>query len=89
VSQPIARGVAARHFIHVKKRTQPFIATQHAQIFQRPSAARKHQNQRQDMNRRAVSHSAARAGQFMIEQAANAHRSQIFAIERQPALRRQ
>jgi Tetracyclin repressor-like, C-terminal domain len=65
--QPIARGVAARHFIQPKKRTQPFIATQHAQVFQRPSAARKHQNPRQDMNRRAVSGGAARSGQFMID----------------------
>jgi hypothetical protein len=52
-------------------------------------AADEHQNQRQDMNRWAVSGGAARTGQFMIDQTANAHRSQIFAIKRQPALRRQ
>jgi hypothetical protein len=69
-SQPIACGVAARHFIQVKKRTQPVIATQRAQIPQRPPTAGEHRNQRQDMNRRAVSGGAARAGQFMIDQVA-------------------
>ncbi len=87
--QPIARGVAARHVIELKKRAQPLIVAQYAQIFQRPSAAAKHQNQRQDMSRRVVSRRAAGTGQFMVDQAANAHGAPIFAKQHHPAMRGQ
>jgi hypothetical protein len=87
--QPIARGVAARHFLELKKRAQPFVVTQNPQVLQRPPAAGQHQNQRQDMSRRVVTRHAAGAGQFMIDQAANAHCSNIFANQRQPAMRGQ
>ena len=83
--QPIARGVAARHVIELNKRTQPFVVAQNAQVLQRPSAASEHQNQRQDVSRWLISRGTAGTGQFMIDQVANAHRSQIFAKQRQPA----
>jgi len=87
--QPIAGSVATRHFSQSKEKTQPFVIAQHAQIFQRPSSARKYENTRHDMSRRAIPRSAAGAGQFMVDKAANAHRSQIFAKQRRPTVRRQ
>ena len=88
-AQPIAGGVATWHVFELKKRAQPYVATQHPQILQRPPAASQHQNQRQDISRRAVSRSAAGTGQLMVNQLANAHRAQIFSIKRQSAMRRQ
>jgi hypothetical protein len=82
--QPIARGVAARHFLELKRCAHPFVVTQQPQVFQRPPAAGQHQNQRQDMSRRVVPRCAAGAGRFMIDQAANAHCSNIFANQRHP-----
>jgi hypothetical protein len=88
-AQPIAGCVTTWHVFELKKRAQPYVATQHPQILQRPPAASQHQNQRQDMSRRAVSRSAAGTGQLMVNQLANAHRAQIFSIKRQSAMRRQ
>jgi len=85
--QPIARGVAARHFIQAKKQTQPFVMAQNAQVFQRPSAAGEHQDERQDMSRRIIAGGAARTGQFKVDQATNAHRSQILAKQSQSPVR--
>jgi len=64
----MAGGTAGRGCAH-SGRHRPW-------VFAPASAARKHQNQRQDMNRRSESRRAARAGQFMIDQAANTRRSQ-------------
>jgi len=87
--QPIARGVAARHVIELNKSAQSFVVPQNAQILQRPSTASEHENQRKNMSRGLVSRRAARTRQFMINHAGHAHRPQIFANKRQPAMRGQ
>lgn len=86
---PIARGVTARNVVELKKVAKPQVAAQYPQIFQTSPAAREHQNQRQDVSRRGVPRRAAGTRQFMADQGANAHSAQIFAEQRQPALRRQ
>lgn len=88
-TQPVADGVAARHFFELKQSAQPGVLAQDAQILQRPTAAREHQNLRYNMNRRGVSRRAAGTGQFVVDQAGNAHRPQIFAKQRQSAMRGQ
>jgi hypothetical protein len=85
-SQPIAGRVAARHLLQLKKMTQPFVTAQNTQILQCLSAASEHQDERQDMSRRAIARRAAGRRQFMIHQAANAESVQKFAKQRQPAL---
>jgi hypothetical protein len=72
-----------------KKSAQPFVTAQYTQILQCPSAASEHQDQRQDMNRRAVARRAAGRRQFTVDQVANPETVQIFAEQRQPALRGQ
>ena len=89
-TQPITGRVAARHFIQLRKKSaQPFVTAQYTQILQCPSAASEHQDQRQDMKRRAVARRAAGRRQFTVDQAANPETVQIFAEQRQPALRGQ
>jgi hypothetical protein len=69
--------------------SQPFVVSRHPQVLERPSAAGQHQNLRQDMSGTVITRRAAGAGQLMIDQAANAHCSNIFANQRQPAMRGQ
>jgi hypothetical protein len=88
-SHPIATGVAARHFIQADNTTQSVVTAQNAQVLQRPPATSEHQDKRRDVRRRIIPGGTASTGQFMVDEASNAHRSQILVKQDQSRVRRQ
>jgi hypothetical protein len=65
------------------------VTAQNAQVLQRPPATSEHQDKRRDVRRWIIPRGTASTGQFMVDEASDAHRSQILVKQDQSRVRRQ